>query len=233
MQRVRNGAVVASTTCPVAVGAASAATTWQTPFSLASCALPDPTLAPNLAGTAAVLGIDLYTVTQAILVGAQVVLADVAVGGNTLGGGANGPVAETSYTLARGIGPVRYSSESRLGTPGQWSARLAFARIGSTTIGEQVVAGEADPDVTGAAFTAGPNPTRGALALSFALPEAADASAELFDALGRSVLRADLGPQSAGAGTARLDLSGLASGVYVMRLAAGAVRASTRISVVR
>lgn len=98
--------------------------------------------------------------------------------------------------------------------PVRWTAALAYASVGSTTVGWQVVAGEALPEAV-------------ALALSFSAT--ADARVEVFDALGRCALRADLGARAAGA--ARLDVSGLALGVYVVRLAAGTVRASTRVSI--
>ena len=233
MQHVRDGAVVSSVTCPVAVGAASPATTWQTPFSLTSCTLPDPTLAPNLNGAFPSLSIDVYAAAQPVAVGAQTVTADVAYGGGQLGGGPNGAVAERTYRLARAVGPVSYTSYNQLGTYYRWNATLAFARVGTASYGQQVVAGEASPSAVALSLAAGPNPARGAVALTFALPAAAAATAEVLDALGRSVLRADLGAQAAGAGAARLDVSGLAPGVYVVRLAAGPARASTRISVVR
>ena len=233
MQHVRDGAVVSSVTCPISVGTASPATTWMTPFILAGCTLPDRALAPNFAGTAETLSIDLYTVAVPVRIGAQAVNADAATGFNALGYGPNGPGAVTTYSLARSIGPVSYSSVSYIGDYTRWDAALAFARVGGMTYGQQVVGSEGEPDAAAVTFTVGPNPTRGALALSFALPAAAEATAEVLDALGRRVLRVDLGARVAGAGSARLDLSGLAPGAYVVRLEAGRVRASMRVSIVR
>ncbi len=233
MQRVQNGAVVSSATCQVSLVEASPETVWQTRFSLSGCDLSDLALAPNLIGEPVALGIDVYAPARSLTIGSQAVVADSASGFNGLGGAPAGYAAETSYVLARGIGPVSFYTY-RLSPYTLRKAELAYARIGTTTYGQQVVADDDGPATTAALMlTAGPNPARGALALAFALPAPGDAAVEVVDALGRSVLRADLGAQPAGAGTARLDVSGLAPGVYVVRLVSGDVRASTRISVLR
>ncbi len=234
---VRNGSTVSQATCPLELTDASAATGWQTRFDISTCPLPSQLLAPNLGTTRpSRIDIDVVEADRTVAIGPETVTADIA-RGQAVSGSVSPTGRATGYQFARAIGPVAYDVIAYVppfGEPVGWSARLAFARTGSTTYGQQVVAGDDGPATTAAlTFTAGPNPARGALALSFALPEAAEASAEVFDALGRSVLRADLGAQAAGAGAARLDVSGLAPCVYVVRLAAGAARASMRVSIVR
>jgi hypothetical protein len=85
---------------------------------------------------------------------------------------------------------------------------------------------------------AAPNPMRGAATLSFSLPEAADVRVEVFDPLGRRVAVLPLGERPAGtAQTAPLSASGLASGVYLVRLQAvtptATLSETTRVTVVR
>ena len=74
------------------------------------------------------------------------------------------------------------------------------------------------------------NPLRGAAQVRFEAP--AEARLALYDVLGRQVaLVADGAP--AGAQTARLDTAGLAPGVYVLRLTAGAGVITRTVTVVR
>jgi len=54
--------------------------------------------------------------------------------------------------------------------------------------------------------------------LSFVLPAAGEVRIEIFDLLGRLVVREELGYQAAGAHRTRLENSGLASGIYLLRL---------------
>ena len=87
-----------------------------------------------------------------------------------------------------------------------------------------------DPEASfGAVF---PNPTAGSVTLPFTLAADADVRISVVDALGREVLVATDARQ-AGAQRATLNTSGLAPGVYVVRLdAAGTVR-SQRLVVAR
>ena len=65
-----------------------------------------------------------------------------------------------------------------------------------------------------------PNPSRGAFAIRFALPEPASVTVEVYDLMGRRVLR-EAAVFGAGAGqTVRLDAAGLAAGVYLYRVRA-------------
>ncbi len=80
----------------------------------------------------------------------------------------------------------------------------------------------------------GANPSRGALAVAFALPQAGPASLDLYDIAGRRLVHRDVG--SLGAGPHTLDLAGeraLGSGVYWVRLAQGARVAQRKVAVVR
>lgn len=243
LRHVQNGAVTADVTCPLAFQDASPQTGWETRFDLGACALPDRSLAPHIGGQAVRLAIDVQALGRTVAIGGQTVVADEASGAVYVTLGLSGFSDIARYTLARGIGPVRYFVETApetgppTGSAGnlrrQWTATLAFARVGSTTYGQQVVADEGEPAAAALALTAGPNPTRGALVLSFTLPAPTEATVEVVDALGRFVLRQALGAQPAGAGSARLDLSGLAAGAYSVRLVGGAVQASVRVSVVR
>lgn len=66
-----------------------------------------------------------------------------------------------------------------------------------------------------------PNPARGAATLRYNLPAEAVVAVEVYDNLGRRVLRTAEAAVGAGAGrTLALDTSGLAAGVYVWRLTA-------------
>ena len=78
-----------------------------------------------------------------------------------------------------------------------------------------------------------PNPARGRVRLRYSLPTAADVRLTVHDALGRAVLRVAEGPRSAGDGSEMADVSGLAAGVYVVRLEAGGEALTQRLSVVR
>lgn len=96
-----------------------------------------------------------------------------------------------------------------------------------------VIDTETDPDAT-LAFTAiGPNPTTDEATLAFSLAGPSDVVVSVFDALGREVRQLELGVQVPGAGEAVLDTSDLAPGVYVVRLRAGDVSRTRRMTVVR
>jgi hypothetical protein len=66
-----------------------------------------------------------------------------------------------------------------------------------------------------------PNPFNPTTTIRYALPEVADLRLVLFNALGQEVMVLASGSREAGFHEARLDGSGLASGVYVYRLEAG------------
>lgn len=85
--------------------------------------------------------------------------------------------------------------------------------------------------------TAAPNPTRGATRFTVRLPEASAVTVRVVDVLGREVARPVDGPQAAGTHEVTFDASGLAAGVYVVRIEATAggraVSETRRITVVR
>jgi hypothetical protein len=76
----------------------------------------------------------------------------------------------------------------------------------------------------------GPNPFRGATALTYTLPRAGDAALAAFDVLGREVAVLDRGMRAAGDHPAVFDAAALPAGVYTVRLAVdGAVVATRRV----
>ena len=68
------------------------------------------------------------------------------------------------------------------------------------------------------ALGAAPNPTTGATALRYVLPQASRVTVEVFDVLGRRVTTVDAGLQAAGVGSVSLDASALGAGTYVYRV---------------
>ena len=79
-----------------------------------------------------------------------------------------------------------------------------------------------------------PNPSAGRTRVTFSVAEAAPVELALFNVLGQRVLTAFEGPVSATAPqTVDLDVSGLASGVYVLRLMSGGDVETRQVTVVR
>ncbi|WP_420455687.1 T9SS type A sorting domain-containing protein [Rubrivirga sp.] len=115
-------------------------------------------------------------------------------------------------------------------TPLQWPA---VALVGSDVV---AVAEEGGPADDG--FRLGqshPNPVAsGTASVSFDLPESAPVSLTVYNVLGQEVLRVmDREDRRAGPHTVRVDVSGLAAGLYVYRLNAGDRTATSRMVVVR
>jgi hypothetical protein len=79
-----------------------------------------------------------------------------------------------------------------------------------------------------------PNPARQRVTARFTLPRSAaqDATLQLYDVLGREVRSIDV-PGEGGRHEQTLDVSGLPSGVYVLRLKAGGTAEARRLTVVR
>jgi hypothetical protein len=77
--------------------------------------------------------------------------------------------------------------------------------------------GEA-PSVASAITSAYPNPFADRFEVAFGLEAPGEVSLEVFDLLGREVMRSDLGARIAGNQSAELDGGALPSGVYVVRL---------------
>jgi hypothetical protein len=78
-----------------------------------------------------------------------------------------------------------------------------------------------------------PNPARAGATLRYAVPRATDLTLALYDALGRRVATLAQGPHEAGRTERRLDTGRLSSGVYFVRLVAGAQVRTQRLTVVR
>ena len=78
-----------------------------------------------------------------------------------------------------------------------------------------------------------PNPFSGRATIAYRLPEATDVRLEVYDLLGRRVAVLAEGERSARTHTVTLDGSGLASGVYLVRLLAGDRQDTRQVVVVR
>ena len=79
-----------------------------------------------------------------------------------------------------------------------------------------------------------PNPVRTAGAVRFDLPEAADVTVSVYNTLGQRVAVLAQGqPMGAGAHEVAFSTRGLAAGVYVVRLEAGAHVGTQKVTVVR
>ncbi|MEO0858659.1 MAG: PA domain-containing protein [Bacteroidota bacterium] len=78
-----------------------------------------------------------------------------------------------------------------------------------------------------------PNPVSTTAQVGFTLPTAEQARVEVYDLLGRRVAVVAEGVRPAGTHTVTLDVTGLPSGVYVVRLATPSVALTERVTVVR
>jgi len=116
---------------------------------------------------------------------------------------------------------------------GRFEYRLGVAAPG----GEEFTDGHWVVIPVGVAFglkSIGPNPSRGDIAVAFAVAAPGAASLDLFSIAGRRVLHRDVTPLGVGAHTVDLARDGqLQSGVYVLRLVQGTRSAERKIAVVR
>ena len=118
--------------------------------------------------------------------------------------------------------------------PGDADAILggAFAPVDGL-VSAPPVSGEAAP---AGALTLGPvapNPVRGRATVPFTLDRPGPATLRLLDVQGRTVAQVPRGALAAGAHTAPLDVSGLAPGVYLLRLETGRDARTVSLTVVR
>ena len=105
---------------------------------------------------------------------------------------------------------------------------LVLAYDGMTT------AGEGGPDAPALRIaSAAPNPTSGTTRIGYSLATPGRARLEAFNVLGQSVVLLADGETGAGEHVALFDASGLASGVYVVRLTSGGDVATRRVVVRR
>ncbi len=117
--------------------------------------------------------------------------------------------------------------ENLLGSPPTAGRAYVFSTSRSTPTEPAPAASEP------LALRTGPNPTRGGVAVSFALPEPGLVRLDVLDALGRTVAVLADGARPAGEQTVRAALEGLPAGAYFIRLQAGAQTATARLTVVR
>ena len=92
---------------------------------------------------------------------------------------------------------------------------------------------EAGPVPTLALAPIRPNPAAHEATVSFRLGSPSQVVVAVFDALGRELLRRNLGARPAGADAVALDTRELATGLYVVRLSADGVQQTRRLTVVR
>ncbi|MEO0743424.1 MAG: alpha-amylase family glycosyl hydrolase [Bacteroidota bacterium] len=78
-----------------------------------------------------------------------------------------------------------------------------------------------------------PNPFATSTTLEYALPQATDVTLTVYDLLGRQVATLVDAPQTPGRYAVSFDAAGLASGAYVVRLAAGDSVETTRLTITR
>lgn len=160
-------------------------------------------------------------------IGGQTVTADLASGvtTDTRYVSPNDVTTQRTIEAARGIGVLQWTFDvtydSNPSVPVQHRrGQLVYSRVGGVETGQQAVAGEAEAPAAVIALTVGPNPARGAARLRFAA-SAWPSEALVTDALGRVVRRVAV---PAGATEARLDMSGLAAGVYVTTVGTASAR---------
>lgn len=150
---------------------------------------------------------------------------------------------EVGATVASVLGRVAYSliyfdDESLFaafpGTSPLPSARTAggAASLGGD-LGAQLAAFRAAAGEGGPTLAVGPNPVRGAGAVTFALDGPAEVRLAVYDALGREVAVLADGPFGAGVHRAAFAAGALPAGVYVVRLDRGGVAETARVTVVR
>ncbi len=96
-----------------------------------------------------------------------------------------------------------------------------------------ILAAEGESTLSFALDNAFPNPFASAATVRFTLSESAEVTLAVYDVLGRRVAELADGPQAAGQHEAVFDAAGLPSGVYLVRLTAGAHRATRRLVLVR
>ncbi|MDT0631368.1 T9SS type A sorting domain-containing protein [Rubrivirga sp. S365] len=104
---------------------------------------------------------------------------------------------------------------------------------GEADLSAQLAALRAEPGDVGPALAVGPNPVRGAGAVAFRLDAEADVRLAVYDVLGREVTVLAEGAYGAGSHRASFDAAAFPAGAYVVRLTAGGVAHTARLTVVR
>lgn len=108
--------------------------------------------------------------------------------------------------------------------------------LGAVGLGEVITSSEGPVvEVPASEFTLGsayPNPFRGTTTVPFELSEAGEVSLAVYDILGRQVDAQEFGRLTAGSHSHRWEVpAGLPAGVYLIRLSAGEISLTSRVSV--
>lgn len=157
-------------------------------------------------------------------------------------------VGATGYAVGRGGALLKSGDDGRMwaSVPSGTTQDLNGVELASATTGYIVGDGGLilkgvlpppvgnEPSGAGPSGLAvvGPNPTQDVATIVMTLPVTADASLAVFDVLGREVRR-HAGVLSAGEHVFTFDGTGLPSGVYLVRLQAGSMVATERITLLR
>lgn len=143
------------------------------------------------------------------------------------------PTAEiTLVAVADGVEtPVEVATVTR-GTTGE-AAPLALAAGDVLFVDATLGAADGALPTEFAIERVAPNPFGGAATVRVALPEASALRLVAYDALGRQVAVLLDGTFEAGRHAVRFDASGLAAGVYVLRMEAGGTSSVQRVTVAR
>ncbi|HLA63983.1 MAG TPA: T9SS type A sorting domain-containing protein, partial [Rhodothermales bacterium] len=150
---------------------------------------------------------------------------------------------ETSYTFtlpAEGLLAPALEATTTTGLLPAGPTQMAAAR-GTTTdarlvlvFGPSATTGTEGLPTVYALHAIAPNPVgRAGTLVRFDMPEAANAQIEVYDMLGRRVAVLASGAHEAGRHAVRLDAEAIASGVYVVRMAAGDFVQAQRVTVTR
>jgi len=103
---------------------------------------------------------------------------------------------------------------------------------GSETLSERVTFQRSVPETVRLQSTF-PNPARTQATVRFALPQRTDVSLRVYDVLGRRIATLRRGSVEAGRQQMQVDVADFASGVYFLRLKAGDVTRTQKVTVVR
>ncbi len=132
------------------------------------------------------------------------------------------PVARLTFAAER-TAPV--------GTPGE--IRLTVRDAAGAVVAEKTIRIEVSAPAELSVEPPRPNPSRGAVTVPYALPEAGPVRVSVVDLLGREVLVLVDADEAAGAHEARIPAGRLAAGVYAVRLRAGEAGRIARLTIVR
>ena len=147
-------------------------------------------------------------------------------------------LAVDAYTFSKAASVARATAPSGGSDAGSWDGQEESAvTVGAS--GVQTDEGAATAEEPAAPVTETvlqapyPNPASGRATVAYELAEAVAVRVTVYDALGREVARVVEGPQGPGRYAVPFETSWLPPGVYVVRLAAGAVTATRQMTVVR